>query len=111
VHPCYLRPFIFMAYFVYILQSESTGRFYIGQTEHLEERIQYHRSNYSKAIKNRGPWKLRRFEGFPSRGEGPSFSTASYPISLRLHSLLRRHDKRKVNFRSDYQVYVVGEGE
>lgn len=36
--------------------------------------------------------------------------------SLRLHSLLRRtllqrHDQRKVDFHSDYQVYVIGEGE
>ena len=36
--------------------------------------------------------------------------------SLRLHFLLRstllhRHDKRKVNFHSDYQVYVIGKSE
>ena len=58
----------FMPYYVYILQSESTGRYYIGQTEHLEERVRYHQSNYSKAIKNRGPWKLLHFEEFPTRG-------------------------------------------
>jgi putative endonuclease len=58
-----------MPYFIDILQSESTGRFYIGQTEHLEERIRYHQSSYSKAIRNRGPWRLRHFEEFPTRGD------------------------------------------
>jgi len=60
---------IFMPCFVYILQSEWTGRFYIGQTEHLEDRIRYHQSNYSKAIKNRGPWKLRHLEEFATRSD------------------------------------------
>jgi putative endonuclease len=58
-----------MSYYVYILQSETTGRYYVGQTEHLEERVRYHQSNYSKANKNRGPWKLRHFEAYPTRGE------------------------------------------
>jgi hypothetical protein len=31
--------------------------------------------------------------------------------SLLRRTLLRRHDKRKVNVRSDYQVCVIGEGE
>jgi GIY-YIG catalytic domain-containing protein len=49
---------ISMTFFVYILQSESTGRYYIGQTKNLEERVTYHNANYSKALRNRGPWKL-----------------------------------------------------
>src|SRR6266567_3965293 len=62
---CYrLRQCFLMSYYVYILQSESTGRYYVGQTEHLEERVRYHQSNYSKANKNRGPWALRHFEEF-----------------------------------------------
>ena len=47
-----------MPFFLYILQSESTGRFYIGQTEHVSERVAYHNAGYSKSLKNRGPWKL-----------------------------------------------------
>ena len=58
-----------MSYYVYILQSESTGRYYVGQTEHLEERVKYHQGNYSKALKNRGPWKLRHFEEYMTRSE------------------------------------------
>jgi putative endonuclease len=58
-----------MRFDVCILQSESTGRYYVGQTEHLHERVAYHQANYSKALKNRGPWKLRYFEEFATRSE------------------------------------------
>jgi putative endonuclease len=58
-----------MKFFVYILQSQSTGRYYIGQTKCLEERIKYHNANYSKSLKNRGPWNLIHFEEYPSRSE------------------------------------------
>jgi putative endonuclease len=43
-----------MAFYVYILQSEATGRYYVGQTKDLQDRVAYHRANYSKALKNRG---------------------------------------------------------
>jgi len=56
-----------MAFYVYILQSETTGRFYVGQTEHLAERVAYHNSNYSLALRNRGPWKLVYREEFHTR--------------------------------------------
>ena len=58
-----------MPFHVQILQSQSSGRFYVGQTEHLEKRIQYHQSNYSKANKNRGPRKLLHKEEYPTRTE------------------------------------------
>ncbi len=58
-----------MSYFLYILQSESTGRYYVGQTEHLEERVKYHQSNYSKSLKNRGPWGLVYREEYATRSE------------------------------------------
>ena len=58
-----------MPFVVYILCSESTGRFYIGQTKNLEERLAYHNANYSKALKNRGPWVLAHTEWFATRSE------------------------------------------
>ncbi len=58
-----------MAFYVYTLQSETTGRYYVGQTEHLAERVAYHKANYSLALKNRGPWKLVYFESYASRRE------------------------------------------
>ena len=56
-------------YHLYILQSESSGRYYVGQTAELEGRVAYHNANYSKALKNRGPWKLVYSEVYPTRAE------------------------------------------
>jgi putative endonuclease len=58
-----------MAFYVYILQSEATGRYYIGQTQDLQERIAHHRANYSKALKEPGTWALVYSEKFETRGE------------------------------------------
>ena len=58
-----------MAFHVYILQSEVSGRFYVGQTEHLEERVRYHQSNYSKSNRNRRPWNLLYTEAYETRSE------------------------------------------
>jgi putative endonuclease len=58
-----------MLFFVYILQSQSTGRFYIGQTQDLEARVAYHNAGYSKSLKNRGPWKLVYREDYATRAE------------------------------------------
>ncbi len=54
-------------FYLYILQSGSTGRFYIGQTQDVSERLAYHNANYSKSLKNRGPWKLVYTETFSTR--------------------------------------------
>jgi len=54
---------------VYVLQSESSGRFHIGHTKALESRVAYHQANYSKALKNRGPWKLVYSEPYATRSE------------------------------------------
>jgi putative endonuclease len=56
-------------YHLYILQSESSGRYYVGQTVELASRVAYHNANYSKALKNRGPWKLVYSEAYQTRAE------------------------------------------
>jgi len=58
-----------MRFCVYILRSESSGRYYIGQTHDLQKRLAYHQANYSKSLKNRGPWKLVYHEEFPTRSD------------------------------------------
>jgi len=58
-----------MPFYLYILKSEKSGRYYVGQTDDLEERVRYHNSNYSKALRNRGPWKLLYSEAYESRSE------------------------------------------
>ncbi|MEW6067991.1 MAG: GIY-YIG nuclease family protein [Nitrospirota bacterium] len=62
-----------MDYFVYILWSESTSRFYIGHTNNLVRRIaqhnnpDYHGSHHTK--RNRGHWKCVYHEQFETRSE------------------------------------------
>ena len=58
-----------MPFFLYVLQSESTGSFYIGQTERVPERVAYRNAGYSKSLKNRGPWKLVYTEEYATRAE------------------------------------------
>ena len=52
---------------MYILQSQATGRFYIGHCDHLLERFHEHQSGYSKATRNRGPWWLPYYEIYTTR--------------------------------------------
>src|SRR5689334_7701680 len=54
-------------FYVYILQSESTGRFYTGSTADLDRRLAEHNSHAARATKNRGPWRIVHSESFPTR--------------------------------------------
>ena len=58
-------------YFVYVKQSLKDGRFYTGQTEDLERRLQEHNSGVGlvRYTKGKGPWKLIYHEEVVSRAE------------------------------------------
>ena len=58
-----------MAAALYILQSESTGRFYVGSTNDLARRLDEHQRGHSLATRARGPWKLVYQESFESLPE------------------------------------------
>ncbi|MCK4642876.1 GIY-YIG nuclease family protein [bacterium] len=58
-----------MKFYIYIIQSSSTGRFYIGSTNNLDDRLNRHNNNRSKATKNRGPRKLVHSEKYDTRSE------------------------------------------
>ena len=58
-----------MDYIVYILFSQSTGKFYIGQTTNLEQRISYHNTGRVKSTKHRGPWVILYRRSVYSRAE------------------------------------------
>jgi putative endonuclease len=53
----------------YILYSETANRYYIGQTEDLEDRLRRHNSGYEKATAPYAPWKLELAIPKPSRSE------------------------------------------
>jgi putative endonuclease len=53
----------------YIIQSESTHRYYIGSTADIEDRLKRHNLNYSLSTKHRGPWKLVYSRSHTTRSE------------------------------------------
>ena len=62
-----------MPYFVYILQSETTGRYYCGSTSDIERRVRQHNDpdyHLSKTTKRfAGPWRVVASEQFETRSE------------------------------------------
>ena len=53
------------AIFVYVLQSLSTGRHYVGITKNMDRRIGEHNADASRSTAQRGPWKLLYSEKCP----------------------------------------------
>ena len=49
---------------LYILQSESSGRYYVGSTDALERRLTEHFRGHTPSTRGRGPWKLVYTEKF-----------------------------------------------
>jgi len=47
-----------MEFQVYILQSLTTNRYYVGQTNNLEKRLDEHNSEMAGHTKKEQPWKL-----------------------------------------------------
>jgi putative endonuclease len=58
-----------MAYYFYVLQSETTGSFYTGHTENLQKRVFEHNNRRTISTKNRGPWVLFYSEEYLTRAE------------------------------------------
>jgi len=58
-----------MTFHVYILKSLSTGRFYTGQTNDLEDRIHRHNSGSEKHTSKEMPWELLWSSEVSSRSE------------------------------------------
>jgi len=54
-------------FFVYILKSSITDKFYIGQTSDIKKRLLYHNSGYSKSTNAGVPWKLVYSENYDTR--------------------------------------------
>jgi putative endonuclease len=66
--------FVIMAsFFVYILQSQTTGHIYIGQTSDLKRRLQEHNNPDFKGTlhtkRRKGPWNIIYSEIFDTRSQ------------------------------------------
>lgn len=56
-----------MHYYMYIIKSLNTGRYYIGSAENIEKRLQRHNKGGNKSTKNGIPWELVYSEEFENR--------------------------------------------
>ena len=59
----------FMSHFVYILRSEKDGRYYIGETTNVAERLLFHNMGKQRSTKHRIPFVLVKYEEFSTRKE------------------------------------------
>ena len=55
--------------YLYILHSERIGRFYVGHSADVEDRLERHNAGRSKATRAGKPWTLVHTEGFGTRSE------------------------------------------
>jgi len=56
-----------MGHFVYILQSEDSGRYYIRRSKTPEKRLQHHNSTSTGFTAWCRPWKLVFTQEFPTK--------------------------------------------
>jgi putative endonuclease len=56
-----------MIYYVYIIYSATADRYYIGQTNDFERRIEEHNLREGRYTSGKGPWKLVYKEECDSR--------------------------------------------
>jgi len=56
-------------YYTYIIQSEKSGRFYIGHTNDIVARLERHNEGCVTATRNKGPWKIYYKEIFNTKLE------------------------------------------
>ena len=62
-----------MEYYTYIIQSKTTGKYYIGHTSNLERRLKEHNSGQTKSTRNGDPWDLVYTKTFPNSSESIKF--------------------------------------
>jgi putative endonuclease len=58
-----------MAYYVYILQSETNGSYYIGFSGNPEKRLEKHNKALSGYTSRNKPWKIVYKEAFIEKSE------------------------------------------
>ena len=54
-------------FYVYIIQSQKTGKYYTGMTSDLLNRIKHHNSGANRSTKGKGPWVVVYSEKFEDK--------------------------------------------
>ena len=58
---------------VYVLYSDSAGRFYIGSSDDVSKRLRQHNEGLSRWTRGRGPWRLVWTRSVPNRTAAKKF--------------------------------------
>ena len=74
-------------YFVYILHSLKSDKFYIGHAEDVPQRFNQHNSGYSKSTKSGVPWKIVHIEEFETRSKAMKREIEIKSMKSRLYIL------------------------
>jgi len=56
-------------YYVYIIQTETDGSYYVGYTRNISQRLQRHNQGRSNYTKSKGNWKLVYIEEYKTSAE------------------------------------------
>lgn len=62
-------------HFVYVLDSETGGHFYVGLTQDVEARLKSHNAGSVAHTSKYRPWRLRTFIAFEDRSRAAAFET------------------------------------
>jgi putative endonuclease len=71
-------------FFVYILEATESKRYYIGQTENLEERLKRHNQGRNLSTKAYVPWRMKWQKEFETRSEAVKFERKLKGIKKRV---------------------------
>jgi putative endonuclease len=58
-----------MRCFVYILRSQSGGKYYVGSTQDVNIRLELHNGSKARWTRKHQPWEIVHTEKFETRGE------------------------------------------
>jgi putative endonuclease len=80
-----------MTVFLYIPQSDKTGKFYTGTSADLDDRLQRHNDGKSRATKSGCPWRLVYTERYAVRGDAMKreYEIKSWKSHRRIEALIR----------------------
>ncbi|MCR4276828.1 MAG: GIY-YIG nuclease family protein [Candidatus Roizmanbacteria bacterium] len=56
-------------FFIYIIESTLSGKYYIGCTDNINRRLIDHNKGLSKYTRNKGPWVLKYSEEYGNLSE------------------------------------------
>lgn len=75
---------------VYILKSYKTGRYYIGHTQDINDRLSRHNSGQTKSTKSGTPWQIVYTEQHQTKQDAykKEFEIKSYKGGIKFKKLL-----------------------